>query len=371
MRQGALFLIGVMALLGLAACAANEPTSVPASTLEPAATTAAVFPTARPSNTPAPTPTITPTPTPELRQLTTGGCCVMPSWSPDSKQVLFIDKPPGAAEAGVYAVKVNDPSAGPQLAGRVGIYSPDQTLVAYPQDTRTIVEKLSTGDRWVMPNNGQAVNFAPDDQHVAWEMEADSGPYDQRQTEIYIANIDGTDSGTVARVYGGGLVSWMPHGLNLIFLGRPSLNTHDRTLTVLDLHTNVAADLVTAERISDVSVSRDGSWVAYTISFNADDTRNGIWVQRSDGSGARKLDSWGAYQWRDDAHLLLIPARASADKSFEIWEVAAATGAQRQLTDGSVTPLNILNGDWRVAPDGKSVVFVSSADRNLWTMELP
>ncbi len=373
MKHSARLLIGVMALWWLAACAANgpAPAPAPASTLEPAATTAAVFPTARPTDTPAPTPTITPTPTPELRQLTSGGCCVMPSWSPDSRQVLYVDKPPNAAEAGVYAVNIADASPEPQLAGRVGIYSPDRSLVAYPTDTRTIVEKLSTGDRWVMPNDGQAVEFAPDNQHVAWEIDAISGPYDQRQAEISIANVDGTDSGKVARVYGGGLVGWLPRGLNLVFLGRPSLSTHDRTLTVLDLHTNVATDLVTAERIGDVSASRDGSWMAYTISFNADNQRNGIWVQRSDGSAGRKLDMWGAYQWRDDSHLLLIPARASADASFEIWEVDAATGEMRQLTSGTITPLNILNGDWQVSPDGKYIVFVNSADRNLWLLKLP
>jgi Tol biopolymer transport system component len=36
-----------------------------------------------------------------------------------------------------------------------------------------------------------------------------------------------------------------------------------------------------------------------------------------------------------------------------------------------MTPLNILNGDWRVSPDGRYVVFVNSADRNLWLLELP
>ncbi len=355
-------------LLALAACASTGP--APGATSE-AAPTIAAFPTARPTATLQPTPTITPTPTPELRQLTTDGCCVMPSWSPDSKQVLYIDKPAPQAEAGVYAIDIADSTREPQLAGPVGIYSPDRSLVAYPADTRTIVEKLSTGDRWVMPNNGQSVAFAPDDQHVAWENDADSGPYDERQSEIFIANTDGTDMGKVARLYGGGLVGWMPRGLSLMFLGRPSLNTHDSTLTVLDLRTNVAVDLVTAERISGIAISRDGSWVAYYISFNPDESRNGIWVQRTDGSDARKLAVWGAYQWRDDAQLLVIPARPSPDQAFEIWEVNAATGEMRQRTAAAVTPLNILNGDWRVSPDGKYIVFVSSIDRNLWLLKLP
>ena len=359
----------VIGLVLLTACASSAPALV--TTLEVVATpTTAVLPTERPTNTPEPTPTITPTPTPQLRQLTTGSCCVMPSWSPDSKQVLFIDKPASQTEAGVYAVDIDRPQE-PQLAGRVGIYSPDRSLVAYPADVRTIVEKLSTGERWVMPDNGRAVEFSPDNRHVSWEAEADSGPYDERQNDIFMANYDGTDAVKVARVYGGGLVGWLPRGLSMLFLGRPSLSTHDSTLTALDLRTNEAIDLVKAERISGVGISPEGTWAAYFISFNTDDKRNGIWVQRTDGSGARHLDMWGAYQWRDDSHLLMIPARSSPDQAFEIWQVDAATGEKQRLTNAAVTPLNILNGDWRVSPDGKYIVFVNNADRNLWLLELP
>src|SRR5512139_50196 len=125
----------MLGLFLVAACTANVPVTV---TLETSTTsTAEAFPTARPTDTPTPTPTITPTPTPELRQLTTGGCCVLPAWSPDSKQVLFIDKP-SQAEAAMYAVEIDQPQE-PQPAGPVGIYSPDRTLVAYPVDVRTIV----------------------------------------------------------------------------------------------------------------------------------------------------------------------------------------------------------------------------------------
>ncbi len=360
-------------LLFIAACTSSAPAPVAtvASPEVSASPLASAPPTLQPTNTPQPTPTITPTPTPEMRQLTTGGCCVMPSWSPDSKQVLFVDKPSSQSEAGVYAVAVADASE-PKLVGPVGIYSPDRGLVAYPVDVRTVVEKLSTGERWVMPNGGRAVDFSPDDRHVVWEVEADSGPYDERQNDIFMANYDGTNAAKVARVYGGGLVGWLPPGgLSMVFLGRPALNTHDSTLTVLDLRTNEAIDLVKAERISGVSVSPGGSWVDYFISFNSDDKRNGIWVQRTDGSAARQLGMWGAYQWRDDSHLLVIPARASADQAFELWQIDAVTGEKQKLTDAAVTPLNILNGDWRVSPDGKAIVFVNSADRNLWLLELP
>jgi Tol biopolymer transport system component len=175
----------------------------------------------------------------------------------------------------------------------------------------------------------------------------------------------------ITRVYGGGLVGWLPRGLKLMYLGRPSLDVRERILTVLDLTANVTTTLVSAERLSGMSVSKDGTWLAYYITFDADKSRNGMWVQRTDGSQRRKLDVWGAYQWRDESHLLVIPMRQSSDTAFEVWEMEAASGRQHKLTDAATTPLQILNGDWRVSPDGRHIVYVNSADRNLWLMTLP
>jgi Tol biopolymer transport system component len=363
MKLVSISLIGLL----LSACAAPNPAPLEAPPTIASATTARVVSTSAPS----PTPTVTPMPQPQLMQLTTDGCCVNPGWSPDSKQVLFIDKPTADAEVGYYAIDVSKPSSAPEFIGRVGLYSPDRTLAAFAEGSRTVVERLSSGESWIMPNNGHAVEFAPNNRRVAWEIEAISGAYDERPNDIYVADFEGKNTERVTRVYGGGLIGWLPNSTGLMFLGRPSLDTHDRTLTVLDLKNNTAADLVTAERIAGVSPSNGGAWVAYFISFNEDETRNGLWVQRTDGGDARKLDVWGAYQWRDDAHLLLIPMRDSGEKPFEVWEIDAASGQGRQLTEAAATPLTILNGDWRVSPDGKSIVFVNSVDRNLWVLKLP
>jgi Tol biopolymer transport system component len=363
-------IFGLIGLL-LSACTASNPTPTEVPPTLAATVAVRVVPTTVPTVAPTPTPTITPTPLPQLIQLTTDGCCVNPGWSPDSRQVLFIDKPAADAEVGYYAIDVSKPGSVAQFSGRVGLYSLDRTLAAFAEGSRTVVERVGSGESWIMPNNGQAVEFSSNNRWVAWEREAISGPYDQRQNEIFVADYMGENVERVTRVYGGGLVGWLPGANSLLFSGRPSLDTRERTLSVLDLDSNTAADLVTAERIAGISASNGGTWVAYFISFNEDDTRNGIWVQRTDGSEARKLDQWGAYQWRDDSHLLMIPMRAAADQPFELWEIDAATGQSRQLTQGAVTPLTILNGDWRVSPDGKSIVFVNSVDRNLWVMKLP
>jgi len=285
---------------------------------------------------------------------------------------LFIDKPSDSASAGIYAVDIfTGAQKPPQWSGRVGIYSPDRSLIEYTDNFATVIEKLSTGEKWAVP--GQVpVDFAPDNQHLAWDNDPDiTGPYDQRPSDLYVADINARKPTRITRVYGGGLVGWLPRGLKLMYLGRPSLDVRERTLTVLDLTTNVTTTLVSAERLSGMSVSKDGTWLAYYITFDADKSRNGIWVQRTDGSQARRLEMFGAYQWRDDAHLLVIPMRASSDKPFEVWEVETASGASRRLTDAATPPLQILNGDWRVSLDGRYIVYVNSADRNVWLLTLP
>jgi Tol biopolymer transport system component len=377
MKKQALDLGGLLTLvlssLLLVACARTVPPARPLAATTPTSTpTTASTATPWPTSTPLPTPMPTATPTPQLTQLTTGGCCVNPGWSPDSRQVLFIDKPSENDLVGIYAVDIfTGAKKSPQWSGRVGIYSPDRSLIEYTANFETVIEKLDTGEKWAIP--GQVpVDFAPDNQHVAWDNDVDTtGPYDQRPSDLYVADVNTRKPVRITRVYGGGLIGWLPSGLKLMYQGRPSLDVRERTLTVLDLTTNVTTTLVSAERLAGMSVSKDGTWLAYYITFDADKSRNGLWVQRTDGSQRRKLDMWGAYQWRDDSRLLVIPMRASSDTAFEVWEVDAASGRQRKLTDAATTPLQILNGDWRVSPDGRYVVYVNSVDRNLWLLTLP
>jgi hypothetical protein len=368
---------GVAVLLALVAlmtaCAQVKPEPIPTS-----APTAVPLLTQTPTSTPRPTitpsPTPTATPTPLLKPLTAGGCCVQPGWSLDSNQVLFIDKPSANAPVGLYAVDIVTGALKPPLrVAPVALYSRDRSLITYLDKQKTIVEKVSTGEKWIIPNNGQLVAFSPDEQKLAWTDQDDNDyvPYDQRRSDLYIANMDGTQATRIARVYGGGFVGWLPSSAKILLSGRPSLDVRERTLSVFDLAAKTFTKLVGAERISGVSISKEGTWIAYYITFDADQSRNGIWLQRTDGSPPRKLELWGAYQWRDDGHLLVIPMRDSRDKAFEVLEVEAATGKIRKLTEAAMTPLQIFNGDWRVSPDGRYIVYVNSMDRNLWLLTLP
>ncbi len=355
----------VLAILTLGACSGRAPAQ--------GVVTVVATPTADPIPVvvvPTDTPTPSPTPVPPIKQLTTGGCCVQPSWSPDSKQVWFLDRPSPDAPTGIYAVNIDAPLIEPfRVLDLVGLYSPDLSLVAYPEGRDTVVERLEDGERWVIPNQGQAVVFSPDAKRIAWEIEDIDGPYDQRRVDVYMARFNGEDPVLLATAYGGGLHGWLDED-RVLFSGRPSLDVRQRTLTALDLSSNVAVDLVTAERFGGITVSPGGAWVAYFTPFNEDVARNRIWIQRTDGSDARSMDFWGAYQWSDDSRLLYIPMRESADVPFVVYEYDTATGRSRPVTDPVSAPIEIANGDWKVSPDGRYVAYVNSVDRNLWMVEL-
>jgi Tol biopolymer transport system component len=71
----------------------------------------------------------------------------------------------------------------------------------------------------------------------------------------------------------------------------------------------------------------------------------------------------------EEERLLVVPFKPDSD-FHELWELDAATGEARRLTDPAITPFKIANGDWRVSPDGRHVAFVESKDRNIWVIEL-
>jgi Tol biopolymer transport system component len=127
-------------------------------------------------------------------------------------------------------------------------------------------------------------------------------------------------------------------------------------------------------------LSPSGGWVVYYVTFDADASKNGLWVVSTDGQQKRQLsaDLFGSYQWRpcaetcspDEDRLVIVPLQIDAPVHRFV-ELNPATGEVRQLTDPAVTPFKIANGDWRISPDGRYVAYVERNDRNVWVIELP
>ena len=390
MRIQLLVIFGAMLSLWLAGCSVAVPlqaelrtpfveSTVLSSTTPPESasvpTAVQIEPNALPTMTAQPTQTQMPTPAPVpiLRQLTDGGCCVQPSWSPDGQRLLYIDRPSPEAPSGLWSVGLEG-GAAQFYSDILGIYSTDLQMRAFLQGGQTVVENIPTGERWVIPSGGRAVSFSPDGMWLAWTGGDAGPPFDGAQREIWISHIDGSQARSVAKVTGGGFGGWFPNG-RLLVSGRLDAPEGGQIYWAVTLDENKTeaqqrVELGRGNRLRDAAISPDGKYVAYVATFSEDPSQDGLWIVDSFSGEKRRLDLFGAYQWRDEGRLLVIPLEL-AEPLHRIMQVEASSGQIQAITDPTVTAFKVANGDWSVSPDGRQIVFVSAADRNIWLLSLP
>jgi hypothetical protein len=322
-----------------------------------------------PSPTASPTPAPTALSTPEAIRLTSGGCCAYPAWSLDSRWVLFLDRPSQDAPAGLYSVPANG-GAVTLVHPRVGVYNADWTILAYSQGERTIVERIADGARWSIPSEGNTVRFSPSSSFVTWDVTSSGISFpDLRQRGIWIARRDGSGAREIVTVNGGNFIGWNAGEDAILVSGRLAPNSPGGIWRIA-MADGAGRLLLEADRVRSALISPGGNWIAFIITFDPDPARNGLWLVRTDGTSIQKLDLFGAYRWRREGELLVIPMDMNA-QGPSLWQVDAGTGEITRLTDPKDTKLPIANNDWQPSPDGASIVFLSAQDRNLWLLPLP
>jgi len=357
------------AVVPTAAPAVASPSPVPPtvatapSTLT-AAPTASTLPaaTATPAATQLPAPSATPKSA--LRQLTTGGCCAQPYWSADGSQVRYIDRPSSGQPSGIWAVGLTG-GAPVFVTDRVGIYSPDEKLVAYLDGGQTTIERVG-GDHWRVDNGGRAVVFSPDSSHIAWQANSSLFNLDRRLVQVWVTAVDGTGARQVASLTGGSLAGWFPDGQHLLVTSRDGADTLIQSLSVAG---GGPTTIVKVPRLQGLALSPRGGWLAYVVAFSGDASQDGLWVIGTDGHGARRLDTFGSFAWQDEGHLIVIPLEDTSTVN-RVLQVEAVSGRASPLTDPAVTPFQIAQGMWSLSPNGAHLAFVSAADHNIWVINL-
>lgn len=349
-----------------------SPTTRPAPTMEQERGTATPTCTATPTPTVIFTPSPTPPPEPTLRRLTSGGCCTNPFWSADSRQVQFIDRP-ASRPVGIYGVEVKNPGPATLVTEWIVNTSGNGAFYVYPAGDTTIVQRAATGEEYVIANGGRAVSVSPGGQRSLWNVMEQRGNFDQRRSQVWVANVDGSEARVVAETVGLGWGEWIDDR-RVLLVGLPQEDQSVITIATLTLGADGSDEqlLVLAHviRPRGTLVSPRGNWLVYFLTFQEDPAADGLWVVPTDGSRPpRKLDFFGGYRWRDDTHLLYVPTEPGAE-SHALWEYDVVSDASRRLTDPVQTPFKIANNDWAVSPNGRYVVFVNAADHNLWLVDL-
>jgi hypothetical protein len=294
--------------------------------------------------------------------------------------VLFLDKPTADTPVGIWGVDVTQPAATPQLATqRIASYTPDLAFVVEVSRTTTTIERLTaplTGTvaaSWTVPAAGRSVSISPGRTRITWQAGDDRliAQPERQVNQIWVANLDGSAARALITLPRGSIGGWISDDV-LLLSGRESAQAREQVLWAFSLTTGQRTELARGEHLRSGPLSRDGTWLAYMVTQDRDQARDGLWLVRTDGTQQQKLapDLFGAFQWRDGHRLLIIPFRPDAT-SHEFMEFDADTQTARRLTDPAITPFKIANGDWVVSPDGRQVVFVASQDHNLWLLSLP
>ncbi|MGY2893280.1 TolB family protein [Deinococcus sp. UYEF24] len=313
------------------------------------------------------------TPKAALTRVTSGGCCTGTAWTPDSRALLYIDRPPGAAKAAMYSVQAAGGAAPSVRFSRVAFYSPDLKYAAIPQGDSTVVERLSDQKRWTLNTQGAQLLWGTDGR-VSYTVSAQSGNYDRRVSRVYALTLGTASTSTastsavprlVATLYGGGAVAWL-NSDTLLLSGKLQAASRDRQLFTLGVQSGEKRTLASALNLRGVQPSPDGRWVAYSVAFDRPE-RDGMFVQPTAGGPARKLNWFGSYQWRGSGSLLYIPLTLNVPThTVRLYDLG--TGQSRPLLNLGA---KVQSGDWQVSPDGQKVAFRRAGDGNIYVAALP
>ena len=301
-------------------------------------------------------------------RITEDGCCPYPQWSSDSEWVMFFDAGESGDAPGLYSVP-REGGSPTLLTSRIGVYSRDWSLVAYPEASMVYIERWVVSDRWTVPSPGRRILFSPDGKKIAWEVGSrDIRHQDLIQRAIWLAETDGSSTREVVTVNGGHFIGWSAGEDTILVFGRLA---PDGPAGIWRVSTDDGAGhlLFEVERPRDLLISPKGGWLAFFVTFENQPDRNGLWIISVDGSVKRHYPFIGAYRWRTEGQLLVIPQDLDAPGAY-LWQIDVSEDLVWESTDPSFTLLPIASNDWEPSPDGSEIVFRSYEDRNLWVFPL-
>lgn len=306
-------------------------------------------------------------------QVTTGDCCTQPYWSQDSTQVRFIDLPGPETVLGIWGVNVTQAELGPELVTRqLGIYSPDGTLVAYPDRGKgvTVIQRLADGQTWEIDTQERSPSFTPDSRHIIWTVYDEDMPGDNREETIWLAGIDNVEPRILVRARRTDALAWLAD--DRLLMSRRIPGGSGVELFTMSLADGSEAGSLQVPRMRGLALSPDRRYLVYYVSFEPTAEKNGLWLLDLQNTfwDPQKLPFFGAYRWRDNHRLVYVPFDPKAI-GHNFYEYDVQSGQTHSLFPEG-TGLIIANNDWRISPDGRKIALVAGDGTSLngiWVLE--
>ena len=308
---------------------------------------------------------------PRAAKLTPDGCCPAPQWLADGSGIFYYGPGgPDIAQRGTWAVP-REGGATRLLSTHYGAFSPDRSLVAYPDGRVTQIARLDGTVVGAVENEGVLVHFSPTNDRVAWLTPAAGYPRVHPALEpparVAVANVHGGDVRVLAPVVRTETLQWFPDGRRVLFSGRDAAGENPGLL-VLDTATGGLERLADGGFLENALIAPDGQAVVYTATLQPEADANGIWLVNADGSERRRLGFAGGYRWTSDGRALIyVPAPASGP-SDELWRYRLAGGTPARLVGAAQVRFAIAQDDWELAPDGAAIVYRSAVDGAVWIL---
>ena len=312
---------------------------------------------------------------PTARQLTRDDCCTQAEWDESSSKVHFIDQPGPNDRLGLWAVDLEQPELGPQLTGdRLGRYSPNGRLVAYPDplSSLVVIERVRDGQQWTIDTEGESISFAPNSRQIFWTTDDDDAPRDRRLETTWMADVDGSNARIVLQARRTDRVAWLSDDEWL--MSRRIAGSSDQQLFILSLSDGSQRQLIgRMPRFRGSILSPDKRYLAYYVTFEPQADENGVWLLDLQQLRLRpkKLPFFGTYRWRGNQHLIYIPFDPTTTE-HNFYEYNLSTQESRPLFPAG-TGLTIANNEWQVSPDGTKIILLAANGSNLdglWLLDI-
>lgn len=314
------------------------------------------------------------------------------SWSPDGSAILYASSPREGRVQNIYRI---DPDGGSLMClgeGRLPVWSPDGSRIAFVTDDGLWVMNSDGGESLLLADLADiaplaterqlhAMAWSPDGGVIALEVTAfvpdPSVPGKNADTSIngiWVVNAGG--SGLRQLAEGAGEDSWLAWNLDSQSIAFVSYGKDGKwDVWVSRIDGSDPRQLTSSNELEfDLAWSPDGSKLAFASHGWPNETGPAIWVMDADGANktqlAEGLDRPGDPVWSPDGSLLAFSSGSGS--TGDIWIMNADGSGKTRLTNTSTsrastwftcsrTLVRYKEPQW--SPDGAKLLFLNSLTR--------